>query len=73
MFGLSGSESTVVEAPEKSVGRVVFVSALLRDAVDVSWSSPEESWTWVLKDSEERRARRGGDGGRHSAQASGSI
>ena len=34
MLGLSGSESTVVEAPEKSVGRVVLVSALPREAVD---------------------------------------
>ena len=36
MVGLSGSESTVVEAPEKSVGRVVLVSARLREAVEAA-------------------------------------
>ena len=34
MVGLSGSESTFVEAPEKSVGSVTLVPCLLRDAID---------------------------------------
>ena len=53
MFGLSGSESIVVDAPEKSVGRVLLVSALLREAVDAAWSSLMDSWTWVSRDSAE--------------------
>ena len=33
MVGLSDSESTFVEAPEKSVGRVMLVSVLRSDGI----------------------------------------
>lgn len=72
---LSGSvsESTVVDAPEKSVGRVRLVSVLRRGG-DVGRSgvdSKDVSWTWVLRDSEEEQAFKEGEGGLHQAHSKG--
>lgn len=71
----SVSESTVVEAPEKSVGRVEFVSVLrkeggMRRRLEADLSK-EEPWTWVLRDEEEVEGRNGGEGGRHIAHSNG--
>jgi hypothetical protein len=51
--GLEDSESIVVEAPEKSVGSVEFVSVLLRVEGWKESSPLELEWTCVVKDSSE--------------------
>jgi hypothetical protein len=73
MIGLSDSESTLVDAPEKSVGKVQLVS-VLRSAGGIRRScedSSDESWIWVLRDSVEEDALSAGDGGRHRAHSRG--
>jgi hypothetical protein len=70
MLGESGSESTVVDAPEKSVGRVELVSARRREAIELD-GFVSEGWTWVVRDSSECRGRSGGEGGRHCAHSRG--
>ncbi len=62
----------MVDAPEKSVGKVKLVSVLrIRGVVWSLWlESKDESWTWVVKDSEEQ-GRSGGEGGRHKAHSNG--
>lgn len=72
-MGLSVSESTVVEAPEKSVGRVKFVSVLRSvGGIRNSWDdSREESLISVLRDSMEEDPSEGGDGGRQRSHSSG--
>lgn len=68
MVGLSDSvpESTVVEAPEKSVGKVRLVSVLRRCRGGVprhGCDLKEESCACVERDSEDRRAvTEGGSG-----------
>jgi hypothetical protein len=73
MIGLSGSESTLVDAPEKSVGNVEFVSVLRK--VGGTWKSCEdsrgESLILVLNDSVEEDALSGGEGGRQTAHSNG--
>lgn len=75
MVGLSGSvsESTVVEAPEKSVGRVRLVLVFRKrgGVLRGGWDSKEESWICVVRESEEWVARNGGEGGRHKAHSKG--
>ena len=51
MIGLSGSESTVVEAPEKSVESVRSVSACLRLGGEEDCKESTGSRTCVRKDS----------------------
>lgn len=51
--GLEGSESMFVDAPEKSVGSVRFVSVRLRVEVWTDSSPLELEWTCVVNDSSE--------------------
>ena len=75
MVGLSRSvsESTVVDAPEKSVGAVEFDSVWGNDGgICRLWEdSREELLTSVVRDSVEEDARNGGEGGRHKTQSNG--
>jgi hypothetical protein len=75
MVGLSGSvsESTVVEAPEKSVGRVRLVSVFRKrgGVFKGGWDSRDVSWIWVVSESDDSLARKGGEGGRHKAHSNG--
>jgi len=73
MMGLGGSESTVVDAPEKSVDNESSVSACRRLGGCDDCSDPMGAWTRVANDSADDFGRRDGDGGRQRAHSRGST